>query len=1040
MKTAPLATVLKKENVWSGFLFALVTIITIPVFWHVLPCSDDTLPHLYRAVQVDVQVQQGAPFLQWGSDLLRGYGYPIFAFYAPFSYVVLEILHLLGADFSLAMQIAFVLSLWLAGWGMFLFARQFMGRNGAFVAGLAYLFAPYLLYDAVQRGALPETLALAITPWALTAVIQALNHRTAKHTIIAAALYAILILTHNVIPFFALGLGGGFALVAINPRDIKGTMGQAMPAITALLLALGLTAFFWLPGLAELQYTQSRQPDPFYREWPRFEQHILPARSIAQWPDAPPDAHLINPPITRTIGLGQAALAAIGILTLPWASAVAMQRRRLWLLALLTIAALFFSSDLSLWWWHHVSLLSFIQLPTRFLGLASLGTALFAGVMVDTLQSYIRAKWGRWLLLTTAVFAVSLSGWAWLYPHRCAVPQQPDQLALAQATTWTRWYAEAQAELLPRWVKQMPPEDGLMAQYEAGGAVNRLELPETAVLQSWQSGAGWDEYNLHLNKPTELIYHSFYFPGWQAMANGNSLSITPTTPEGLISITLPAGEHALTFAFTRTPIRQVTLLVSSLTLLFMLIWGWRNRAQPPSAQPIGFIVDRENDTTSPIPLFLLALTLIIMKFGIIDHISTPIYADRMQDGTLSNIAHPANINFEGEFIHLGYDGVTEIAADEPFEITQYWSPQRNIGVPYRFALSIVDDEGRRWEQQPQRPFGFADFPGERGWIVGDYARDSYHFQLLPGTPPGTYWLESSIFRADTDQSLMPQNGETGDNPSHVRIGQLVVSAGDWNVDNWSADDRSTPADNAQVATFSPTEINDLTLLGWTVPNTIYRSGETAQLDLLWQNPSPNLPTRPLTTTLWLHDDDDNPITHRPLTIGDGIVRDQVQWRLPAELESGIYTIWLGADESAIKLGAWQVDAPPHNFTPPPLTLVNNPDDTALSTTFAELSGYNVESADGSIAITLVWHALTTADDSYRIFVHLRDADGNTIAQSDAIPDNWTRPTTGWVAGEYIRDKHTLTVPAGTYDIAIGWYDAATGARLDEAIIDNVNSQ
>ena len=48
-----------------------------------------------------------------------------------------------------------------------------------------------------------------------------------------------------------------------------------------------------------------------------------------------------------------------------------------------------------------------------------------------------------------------------------------------------------------------------------------------------------------------------------------------------------------------------------------------------------------------------------------------------------------------------------------------------------------------------------------------------------------------------------------------------------------------------------------------------------------------------------------------------------------------------------------------------------------------------------------------------------------MAQSDGIPANWTRPTTGWLPGEYITDAHTLTIPpdapAGDYILYAGLY-------------------
>jgi hypothetical protein len=57
-----------------------------------------------------------------------------------------------------------------------------------------------------------------------------------------------------------------------------------------------------------------------------------------------------------------------------------------------------------------------------------------------------------------------------------------------------------------------------------------------------------------------------------------------------------------------------------------------------------------------------------------------------------------------------------------------------------------------------------------------------------------------------------------------------------------------------------------------------------------------------------------------------------------------------------------------------------------------------------------------------------------VAQRDSVPADWTRPTRGWVAGEYVLDHHELELPHGTAGLRlrIGLYDPATGQRLRTA--------
>jgi hypothetical protein len=86
-------------------------------------------------------------------------------------------------------------------------------------------------------------------------------------------------------------------------------------------------------------------------------------------------------------------------------------------------------------------------------------------------------------------------------------------------------------------------------------------------------------------------------------------------------------------------------------------------------------------------------------------------------------------------------------------------------------------------------------------------------------------------------------------------------------------------------------------------------------------------------------------------------------------------------------------------------------------------------------VKLVWQARSQINQEYKVFVHLLDADGRPVAQSDAVPAGWTRPTFGWQVGEFVTDVHTLELAPdlalGDYRLVVGMYDIA-GQRLPVA--------
>jgi hypothetical protein len=158
------------------------------------------------------------------------------------------------------------------------------------------------------------------------------------------------------------------------------------------------------------------------------------------------------------------------------------------------------------------------------------------------------------------------------------------------------------------------------------------------------------------------------------------------------------------------------------------------------------------------------------------------------------------------------------------------------------------------------------------------------------------------------------------------------------------------------------------------------------------------------------------------------LRSQHALRLPASLDSGTYQFVINGQP----LGTITVQASNRIFEQPEVeNLVNIPYYDIDGTHLVTLIGYTVDFPQ-PLTLTLVWQAQSEMSTSYRIFVHEVDGNDQIIAQSDGEPVGWTRPTTGWMPGEYIVDQHPfliLLLPDDTPSIRVGLYNFATGQRL-----------
>jgi hypothetical protein len=98
-----------------------------------------------------------------------------------------------------------------------------------------------------------------------------------------------------------------------------------------------------------------------------------------------------------------------------------------------------------------------------------------------------------------------------------------------------------------------------------------------------------------------------------------------------------------------------------------------------------------------------------------------------------------------------------------------------------------------------------------------------------------------------------------------------------------------------------------------------------------------------------------------------------------------------------------------------------------------LLGYRLERVEDKINVTLYWRSEHQMKTDYKIFIHILEPSTPTpIAQQDAMPLQWTYPTTLWGAGESIEDTMSVPledIPTGDYSVAVGVYDPKTMNRL-----------
>lgn len=1013
-------------------LFALFAV--QPLFVNQLTCSDDSAFHIGRAVNLEALMDSGHFFPRWSPYMVHGYGYPFFNYYAPLTSYMLVALHKLGLIYTAAFHVALFLCLWTAGLATYALAREWWGETGGLASAVVYLTAPYFAYDTLFRGNLAESFALALPPLILFMVHRALKTEIRDSTLrveigrftwsLGAALsFAALMLTHNATALMVTPLVVAYiALLAYLQRSPRALIHGG----SILAFGLALSAYFWLPAITETSLVQTDKllVPPIFTYYTNYitSGELLAEPSVI-------DPLLINPSPAKAVGLVTVilAVAGLGVVLWKWRTARADLRglrfatnasqdpaglSQLWFAFWLLLATLFYAFltlSASRFIWDSLPLINFIQFPWRMLAPATLCAALLAGAAVQWLPK--RA----WLIGSAICLVAALGNLSWWYPRYCAPFKDSTvadtlQYELATSTLGTT----AKGEYLPRTVKAVP-EDLSVATAVINGQEPTYLTSLAANFSVTVTNADPLNYEAQVTTaaPAMLTFNQFDFPGWVVKVDGQPTLISPAPDTGLITFEAPAGEHQVSIEFSNTPLRTAAIAISLLALVVTLgfgIWVVVKR-QPVSTSP-------QNETENSLAISSLALivpiALLVLRPLVIDKVSNPLQHSAF-DGQAMTIGDAINANLASGLTVLSTQFPQSVQSGAEFEALLYMTARTPMTNEYRPRFDLVDDSGLVWNNGNDAlpPRWHREPPETPQWPVGQYAQWARTERVLPGTPPGEYHFNVTVFDRATlaPDSVVDENG----NPTAP-----VTPLGTIQVTRPAAPPNEADLNIQYKADF---DFGPMTLLGYNLDRTEARPGDAVLITLFLRAdermPSDltfNLLTPSYPTSQW--------------QVGD-IWRFQVLQRIPAEADGPFqFSLKLnGSESAALDLTPIHVTAPERVFTAPDVANTSS----VLFGDAIELYGYRIETIDSQLQITLAWHALATPTEDLSVFVHVEDANGRIVAQSDAIPANWSRPTLGWVAGEYILDPRTLpALPAGEYKVFVGLANRLTGTRLPTA--------
>jgi len=529
--------------------------------------------------------------------------------------------------------------------------------------------------------------------------------------------------------------------------------------------------------------------------------------------------------------------------------------------------------------------------------------------------------------------------------------------------------------------------------------------------------------------PATFLYRQFLYPGWQAAANGQPLALRAMPRTGLITFDLPPGRHLLHITFGSTPLRTTASLVSIIALFLVVglgIGGWGLGRSP--TYPLTRLPQHPVTPAPFLGLGFLALLLLTLKLAVIDRTINPLRHSAFDGERVAGVQTPLRFDFAGGLGFYGYDLSTRtLPADDGVETLVYVS-MRTPALRQFWPLFYMKDAAGldwtgadsylppRWHREP---------PPTSEWAPENYAQWARRVVLLPGTPPGDYELWGEVIDRETAaiQSVLDAQGNAIQ--PRYSLGTLTVT-------------RPRRPFQLQPEITAERRFGPITFLGYGFDRAEVMAGDALRLTWYWRSESAT--TRDLSATLQLRAADGSlafsaemePANAYPVSRwqpGD-------QWRgqrrvvIPAALPSGEYrwTVSVPGEAGEQELGSVRITAPARVFEPPALAQSSG----AQFAGVGELAGYSIQQEGGTLLVQLVWRAMATPTQSYLVFVHFGD-ETRVLAQHVSVPVGGARPTTSWLAGEYLIDTHTLALPGeeGVTGMAlyVGLFDPQTQQRV-----------
>ncbi len=529
-------------SAWDALLAVPVLVALWPLVrgW---PRGHDWRHELVKIAEFGHAVGAGQLPPHWAENLYGGLGSTIFLFYAP---VYAAVASAAGAALGSVPRggvIALIGFTILGAYTMYRAAVHMTGgeAQAGRIAAAVFILHPYLIGDVLLRSATSEFAALCVVPLALWGVFE-LRRRPHKGAALLAGGLGLTVVTHNITALVMSAIVAAAGAWLYRGRGER----SAWPwLLLGMGLALGLSAFFWLPALAlrDLVQTDSMVTGRF-----DFRENFPAFGSLFGY--------------SRFFGAGwlAALILAAGLAgALRWRRDASAGAIRFLVAVALALVALM--TPLTTVVWEHTPLLPYLQFPWRLQG----PLAVVTGLLAAGLFSQRSRHWpsGRRHGLEAAVLALALAN---SLPHLLAgQPLTPEERAWTEAALTPAALSSGvfRASVLDEYLP-VSADPSALAERSSRGAPVRAPLGAvTTVHRDLGSRISFD---VAAESESWLTLQRWGFPGWEARIEGR-IAATRVDSLGRLQVRVGAGSGRVELRKRAPGARRAALVLSAFACL-----------------------------------------------------------------------------------------------------------------------------------------------------------------------------------------------------------------------------------------------------------------------------------------------------------------------------------------------------------------------------------------------------------------------------------------------------------------------------------------